>query len=397
MTVSLWQRQASGATTECDVVVIGAGICGIAAALHLQRRGLRVRVVERHQPASGASGRNAGFLMRGCADNYADAVAAFGRERTRDLWRLTERNLQGLLAEGIRALPGTRMVPSVLAALGDRERDRLRESLRLMREDGFDVGWWEGADAPRDAMTRSGRLLCALVNPHDASCHPLEVLRSLARKLESLPLEACEVFAIEEGEGLAVVHASGATLRCGHVLCCTNAYAPLLLPAMAGIVEPKRGQMLAVRAPGLTLHASYYLNFGSEYVRQTASGEIVVGGMRTRHAEREVGYDDETTPWVQDDLERFASDLLGPGLEVVARWAGTMGFTKRHLPIITPAPGFPRGRVWFCGGFTGHGMSMAYEVSKHAIDAMLDDAPNPFALAINPPPPRATATRTPRP
>src|SRR5690606_38172926 len=43
-----------------DVIVIGAGVVGLSAALALQARGLPVRVVDREGPAAGASAGNAG-------------------------------------------------------------------------------------------------------------------------------------------------------------------------------------------------------------------------------------------------------------------------------------------------------------------------------------------------
>lgn len=47
---------------DADVVVIGAGVTGASAALHLAERKLNVVVLEAHQPAWGASGRNAGIV-----------------------------------------------------------------------------------------------------------------------------------------------------------------------------------------------------------------------------------------------------------------------------------------------------------------------------------------------
>jgi glycine/D-amino acid oxidase-like deaminating enzyme len=121
MTVSQWKRTQRMGRAQCDVLVVGAGICGLSMAVHLRRRGLSVIVVDRHGAGSGASTRNAGYLMRGCADNYALAVKEYGRERARALWTLTEENLAGLRREGIGALPGVRDVPSVLLALEEGE------------------------------------------------------------------------------------------------------------------------------------------------------------------------------------------------------------------------------------------------------------------------------------
>ncbi|UVE17980.1 FAD-binding oxidoreductase [Pseudomonas sp. LS44] len=48
---------------EADVVVVGAGLAGSSLALRLAESGVRVVVLEADQPASGASGRNAGHVQ----------------------------------------------------------------------------------------------------------------------------------------------------------------------------------------------------------------------------------------------------------------------------------------------------------------------------------------------
>lgn len=50
------------AQTKADVVVIGAGIVGAMSALHLQRQGRNVLLLDRAGPAAGASAGNAGIL-----------------------------------------------------------------------------------------------------------------------------------------------------------------------------------------------------------------------------------------------------------------------------------------------------------------------------------------------
>ncbi|MFD2882762.1 NAD(P)/FAD-dependent oxidoreductase [Pseudomonas lini] len=52
----------------CDVCIIGAGIAGLTAALELTRRGKRVVILEAHQVAWGASGRNGGVVSPGWAE-----------------------------------------------------------------------------------------------------------------------------------------------------------------------------------------------------------------------------------------------------------------------------------------------------------------------------------------
>lgn len=382
MTVSHWRRSASPHRIGCDAVVIGAGIAGVSAALALERRGLDVHIVERHTLASGASSRNAGFLMRGCADHYADACRLYGRERAAWLWRFTEDNLRALRAEGAEALPSFRNVPSCLLALDAAQEAELKTAHAMLLEDGFRAGWQTDG---RDSAWASGRIRAGLINPDDASVNSWDLMNLLAGKLARPIHENQEVFGIDDAGSRVVVRTADLELTTPRVLACTNAYAPLLFDRLSRLITPRRGQMIALRFPAerrVALAFSYYFNHGSEYFRQTPDGTIVFGGCRTYHADREVGYEDRTTSWVQDDIARWASRMLGDGYTVTARWAGTMGFSPDGLPLVGPVPG-PEGlggRVWFCGGFTGHGMSMGFKTAELAVRAMLEGGDHPFGF-----------------
>jgi len=69
--------------TSSDLLVVGAGIVGLAFALQASRRGLRVTVVERDAACTGASIRNFGFVTvtgQGAGDTWRRA------RRSRDIW-----------------------------------------------------------------------------------------------------------------------------------------------------------------------------------------------------------------------------------------------------------------------------------------------------------------------
>ena len=384
MTISHWRRSTRPTTIDQEVVVIGGGVCGVSAALHLARAGVPAMVIERGAVASGASGRSAGFLMRGAADNYAAAVRAWGRDTARGVWRWTEENLAGLRGEGVETLPSYRRVPSCLLALEPGELGELRESLSLLREDRFAAEWVERGD---DSAWRGGAgALAGLVNPADAACNPWELVSYLASRLPAPVAEHQEVLGITDGGGGRIELATpDARVRCRRVLICTNAYLPLLLESTRGVVTPHRGQMMALRVPDARLDFSYYVNHGSEYIRQAADGTIIAGGWRTYHAATEIGYEDVLTEPVQSGIEGFARRLLGAAGEVVARWSGVMGFTKPGLPIVAPIPGdWPEDAVWFCGGFNGHGMSMAYRTAAAAVAVMVGGEPAPAFLRSEP-------------
>ena len=47
-----------------DVVVLGAGIVGVSIALHLQKRGRQVTLIDRRKPGEETSFGNAGLIQR---------------------------------------------------------------------------------------------------------------------------------------------------------------------------------------------------------------------------------------------------------------------------------------------------------------------------------------------
>jgi gamma-glutamylputrescine oxidase len=391
MTVSIWRRSMSLGVRSCDVAVVGAGICGLSAAAEFTRRGLRVVVIEKQGVGAGASGRNAGFLMRGAADNYWAACEQYGRDVALRLWRISEENLEMLRAAGLERLKSYRARPSCLVALTHEEREQLQKSEALLREDGFEVGvigGTSGASAPADslwsgAFARS-RGAAGLVNPNDACCNPVELVEMLRERCACPIVEGQEVLGIHDAGSALTVRVTDGVVNAGRVFIATNAYAGLLVPELASVVTPRRGQMLAIRAEGRTLAMNYYANHGSEYFREGYDGMLVFGGCRTHFAAREVGFEDRPTAEVQGLIERFACDVLGAErVDVVARWTGVMGFSPDGLPLVGSlgkANGW-NDRVWFCGGFTGHGMSLAHRTAMMAIDEMMGGTKGPFPLA----------------
>ncbi len=424
MTVSHWQRSARPprGPVLADELVIGAGVVGLSLALRLARRGRLVRVLERHAIGAGASTRNAGFLMRGCADHYADAVRSFGRERAALLWKWSEDNLAGLRSEGAESLATFQRTPSCLLALDDTQRAELLEARDLLRADGFAVEWIESDhDAAPDTVLARSIARGGLVNPADAAVNSADLIALLAHRCRDAGVtfhEGLEVFSIDDSAGPTGHHVevrgvqdaraitpantpaspadipapSPTIFRAERATLCTNAYTPALIPSLARVLTPRRGQMFAIHADNRRLDRSYYVNHGSEYFRQTTDGAIVVGGCRTYFADQELGTDDVTTPAVQSALHTFAERVLGGPLRITARWAGIMAFTPDGLPVVgpvhigeataAPAPSpQPTGRVWLVSACTGHGMSMGYRTAAAAADHMLGGPATPFPVA----------------
>jgi glycine/D-amino acid oxidase-like deaminating enzyme len=336
---------------RADVLVIGGGITGVSLLHHLRRRDKNAVLVERAHIAAGASGRNAGFLLAGVADSYAEAVLSFGRERTREIWEMTLANhttmIEAVAGQSVRH----RRLGSAIVASGDEEAAALAESAQLLNEDGFEATW--------DGRT--------LVNPRDGEVDPAALVGALARQAPPGAIrEGVNVTAIEARSHEVLVHADGAECHAGCVILATNAYTPQLLPQAE--IQPRRAQMLA-SAPNAARVCDLptYSHFGYRYWRQLATGEVLIGGWRDTAYEAEVGYDERPTDAIQAHLD---AKLKGMGAEanVTHRWAGTMGFTESGLPLVGQVDGVPN--VYLCAGFNGHGMGFAFISAKTLVESL---------------------------
>ncbi len=336
---------------NADILIIGGGITGTSLLHHLRKRNFDAVLVERAYIAAGASGRNAGFLLAGVADSYADAVRAQGRSRAREIWNMTLENHSGMIEAAAGQPIGYRRLGSAILASGTEEAGRLAESAELLREDGFEVRW-------------DGR---RLINPGDGEVDPAAMVGALAREAPAGAIrEGVNVTAVEPGSSDVLVHADGAECRAGCVVLATNAYAPQLLPQVA--IQPRRAQMLAsAPEPARICDLPTYSHFGYRYWRQLPTGEVLVGGWRDTAFDVEVGYDERPTDSIQAHLD---GQLKRMGVEsgVTHRWAGTMGFTESGLPLVGPVEGIKS--VYTCAGFNGHGMGFAFVSAKRLVDSL---------------------------
>ena len=73
----------------CDVAIVGGGVGGLSTAWHLAERGVKAVVLESRTAASGASGRNGGFLIAGPALFHNDARDLLGHDLARRLYQAT--------------------------------------------------------------------------------------------------------------------------------------------------------------------------------------------------------------------------------------------------------------------------------------------------------------------
>ena len=83
---------------SAEVVVVGGGMLGAAAAHYLARAGMRPLVIEANSPAWGASGRNAGIAMAGVGDHFQRVTGLVQESGGRSILDYTMRSLDMLEA-----------------------------------------------------------------------------------------------------------------------------------------------------------------------------------------------------------------------------------------------------------------------------------------------------------
>src|SRR5690242_13860877 len=76
-------------SAECDVGVVGGGIAGLSAALHLAQRGYRVTLLEAERIGWGASGRSGAQAIFGVAASQDKLIKLVGNADARRIWDMS--------------------------------------------------------------------------------------------------------------------------------------------------------------------------------------------------------------------------------------------------------------------------------------------------------------------
>lgn len=347
-----------------DVVVVGAGVTGCAAALRLAQAGKRVRVVDAREVAGGASGRNGGFALRGMPAAFDVTAASVGEETARDLMAWTERAI-----DTIESLAGDafRRVGSLRIAVDDEERDELLAEYEALVAAGFAAEWLEEPE-----LHAPGRFTAALRHVPDGVLQPARWVRRLAALAADAGVEIRE-----HSRLLSLEEAGDAT-----VVVCVDGYPSGLLGPIEGLIIPTRGQVIATEPISERLFdVPHYGRHGYDYWHQDEAGRLVAGGFRDVSFHTEFTADEALTEPVQQALHTFVNDLVGRELRVDYAWAGIFGLVMDFLPVVGRVPGLDN--VWVAGGYSGHGNVLGFACGELVAEAVAGGAV-PFLDVFDP-------------
>jgi glycine/D-amino acid oxidase-like deaminating enzyme len=367
---------------SADVVVVGGGMLGSWAAYWLAKAGADVVLVERTAIAWGATGRNGGFLGAGVAEGITAAIDRVGADDAWAIWKLSVegRDLaaETIAAEGIDC--DYRQTGTIHLSLSDEEFASSKHNVELQAEHGHRAEVLDRKQLGELILTPLGPDIAGGVLHHgNGLLHSGRYLRGVATAAQrhGARLVIAEVQRLESNGGATHVVTSKGTIRAGKVIVGLNAWTDELLPALAGLIVPVRGQILSYESmpPVFLTGVGASVTPTGEYWQQTLDGSIVLGGCRADAPGGDVGVR-EMAP--TDDVIASIEGVfprLFPGLEelrVGRRWAGLMAFTSDYLPVADAAPEMDG--VWFAGGFCGSGMSYGPRLGQLLAEAATTNA-----------------------
>ncbi len=274
---------------KADVAVVGGGLAGCSAALHLAKRGFKVALLEANFAGYGASGRSGGQTIFGLATSQKSLAAQVGRDDAHRLFTLSIEALdltQSLIRE--HDIDCDYRPNHVHVATKPRHLIELREWRQELREE-YRYDSVELLDREQlQAHVRSDRYLGGLIDSRSGHLHPLKYVRGLARAAEMAGVRIFEnspAISYEDGTEV-VLHTARGLVRCRHLVLCANAYigglAPVLSRRILGVgtyiiatepIEPARARALL---PSNAAIAD--INWILDYFRLSADHRLLFGG-----------------------------------------------------------------------------------------------------------------------
>lgn len=341
--------------TACDVVIIGGGVIGCAAAYNLAKKGRSVTVLEREPNiGDGGSSRNGGGVRQSGRDARELPLAMYAVEH---LWPQLSDEL-GADVEYVKR--GNLRLGKTEAHL-----ETLRGLAKMSQERGLDMKMI-GPDEVREINPYlSDQVAGASWCPTDGHANPLRTTLAFYRAARALGvrfLTGVEVKVLRKRRGkIAAVETNMGTFTCENVLLAAG-LGSRPVAASVGIDIPMTGSLiecLVTEAEPHMFDQMLGVATGDFYGHQTAHGSFVFGGSSGLE-ECNGAFGGRPTSSITAPAECRAIMGYIPRLadaKIVRTWAGWEDESADGVPVISNIDEVP-GLTIACA-FTGHGFGIS--------------------------------------
>jgi gamma-glutamylputrescine oxidase len=355
-----------------DAAVIGGGITGISAALHLAEKGFSVAVLEAEEIGWGASGRNGGQVLPGYGASQTKIKSLVGPAEAKKLWDMSMEAVDLCHAQIQRfGIPADPVTGYLHAAIKPRHVRELEEAQEELSELGAPVGRILKGEELR-ARLNSPRYVAALEDSIAGHIHPYNYVRGLAKAAQGAGAKLfsqTRVTRVEPGKTVTIATPK-ATVKASFVLTAGGAYLGNLMRPLAGYIMPVGTYIMATEPradvagliPGNEAVAD--LNFVLDYFRRSADDRMLFGGR--------VSYSTLPPPSLKASMLaraiRVFPQLADARAEFV--WGGNVDITVNRAPHF----GKLSDNIFFAQGFSGHGVALTGLAGKVVAEAIAGQA-----------------------
>jgi glycine oxidase len=360
-----------------DVVVIGAGLVGLATAFELAERGASVRVYDRGEPAGAASWAGAGMLAPYTERIESEALLAFCAASLAQYPEFVRRIYDAGGVDVHLRLDGV-----IYAAFDAAALDGLREHGAQLARRGVASTVLDRSSALRAEPWLGPAIVGALLKAGEGHVDNRRLGRALvaACRTRGVRVETAASIEVEcDARRVRGVRTDAGFVGAGAVVNACGAWASQLRgvpPDCIAPVEPVKGQMLALAVPAGFVHRATWVP--GVYLVPRDDGRLLLGA-----TVESAGFDERVTAQGMREL-LDAALIAAPGLagfSITEQWAGLRPGTPDGLPFVGPTPldGF-----WLATGHYRNGILLAPATARSIADAIEsgDAAPLlPFAIA----------------
>ena len=357
--------------SKVDVVIVGAGYTGLAAARQLARAGAAVVVIERERIGWGASSRNGGQVLTGLKLDPATLVARYGERRARALFEVARQSLdrlEALITEAEIDCDYER-VGHIQAAWKRSHFTAFREEQALLaRVFHHRVELVSRADQRSELGTDTYHGL--LIDERSGALNPMRYVQGLAGAAARAGVTTVVGVHVNrlsrDGEGWTVSTTDG-DVRTRDVLVASNGYTDAAAPALQRRFIPVGSYIIATEplspAQAAAILPRRRMAFDSKnflyYFRLTSDHRLLFGG-RAEFSRPTA----ESTRRAAAILRRGMIDVFPDLAEhrIDYAWGGNVAFTRDQVPR---AGKLDEGDgPYFSGGYCGHGIAMATHLGE---------------------------------